>query len=101
MPKFARAQRQRAYLFLRQLRSNRPKNENAAPMNLGGNKARLAATTKELALRWRETKNYWKDAKAVQFERKYMDELFVRVEKTVTVIEKLDEVFTRVRKDCE
>ena len=70
-------------------------------MNLSGNKARLAAISKELSLRWRETKNYGKDAKSQQFERKYMDELFVRVEKTVTVIEKLDEVLTRVRKDCE
>ena len=70
-------------------------------MNLSGNRSRLSAISKELSLRWRETKNYWKDAKSQQFERKYMDELFVRVEKTVTVIEKLDEVLTRVRKDCE
>jgi len=70
-------------------------------MNLSGNRSRLSATTKELLFRWRETKNYWKDAKAEQFERKYLDELAVRVEKTVTIIEKLDEVLTRVRKDCE
>jgi hypothetical protein len=30
-----------------------------------------------------------------------MSELLIRVDKTVTVIEKLDEVLTRVRKDCE
>lgn len=70
-------------------------------MNLAGNRSRLSAITKELLFRWQETKNHWKDAKAEQFERKYLDELTVRVEKTVTVIEKLDEVLTRVRKDCE
>ena len=70
-------------------------------MNLAGNRSRLSAISKELLFRWSETKNYWKDAKAEQFERKYIDELMVRVEKTVTVIEKLDEVLTRVRKDCE
>ena len=70
-------------------------------MNLAGNRSRLSAITKELLFRWQETKNYWKDAKAEQFERKYLEELTVRVEKTVTVIEKLDEVLTRVRKDCE
>ena len=70
-------------------------------MNLSGNRSRLSAITKELSLRWRETKNYWKDAKSDQFEHKYIDELLIRVEKTVTVIEKLDEVLTRVRKDCE
>ena len=70
-------------------------------MNLSGNRSRLSAITKELSLRWRETKNYWKDAKSDQFEHKYIDELLIRVERTVTVIEKLDEVLTRVRKDCE
>jgi hypothetical protein len=70
-------------------------------MNLSGNRSRLSAISKELLYRWQETKSHWKDAKSEQFERKYMDELIVRVEKTVTVIEKLDEVLTRVRKDCE
>ena len=70
-------------------------------MNLTGNRSRLAAITKELSQRWRETKSHWRDAKAAQFERQYLSELLVRVDKTVTVIEKLDEVLTRVRKDCE
>lgn len=70
-------------------------------MNLSGNRSRLSAISKELSLRWRETKNHWRDARSEQFERKYLDELLIRVEKTVTVIEKLDEVLTRVKKDCE
>ena len=70
-------------------------------MNLSGNRSRLSAISKELLHRWRETKNHWRDARSEQFERKYLDELMVRVEKTVTVIEKLDEILTRVRKDCE
>jgi hypothetical protein len=70
-------------------------------MSLAGNKSRLAATSKELALRWDETKNYWQDAKAAEFEHRYMDELLARVDKTVTVIEKLDELLNRVRSDCE
>ena len=70
-------------------------------MNLSANRSRLSAISKELSHRWRETKNHWRDARSEQFERKYLDELMVRVEKTVTVIEKLDEILTRVRKDCE
>jgi len=70
-------------------------------MNLSGNRSRLSAISKELSHRWRETKNHWRDARSEQFERKYLDELMIRVEKTVTVIEKLDEVLTRVKKDCE
>jgi hypothetical protein len=30
-----------------------------------------------------------------------MQELFVSVDKTVMIIEKLDELLTKVRKDCE
>jgi len=61
----------------------------------------LAALSKELSLHWQETKNYWRDAKAQEFERRYMEELLARVDKTVTVIEKLDELINRARKDCE
>lgn len=70
-------------------------------MSLAGNRSRLAAVTKELSLHWQETKNYWKDAKSLEFERRYLAELFARVDKTVTVIEKLDQLLTKVRQDCE
>ena len=43
-------------------------------MSLSANRSRLAATTKELSLRWGETKNYWRDAKSREFERRYVEE---------------------------
>ena len=70
-------------------------------MNLSGNKSRLVGTTKELSLRWEETRNYWRDAKSQEFEHKYMQELLTRVDKAVTVIEKLDEILRKVQSDCE
>lgn len=70
-------------------------------MSLGGSKARLVGLTKELSLKWDETRNYWRDAKAEEFERKYLQELFIGVDKTVGVVEKLDELLKRVKKDCE
>jgi hypothetical protein len=70
-------------------------------MSLAGQKSRLAAITKELALQWSETRNYWKDAKCQEFQQRFMDDLLAGVDKTVTVIEKLDELITRVRNDCE
>ena len=36
-----------------------------------------------------------------EFERQYLQELFFAVDRTVTVIEKLDELFKKVRSDCE
>jgi hypothetical protein len=70
-------------------------------MNPSGIKSRLASLTKGLATRWNETGNYWKDAKSLEFEQRYMTELFTSVDKTVTVLEKLDEILAKVRKDCE
>jgi formate-dependent phosphoribosylglycinamide formyltransferase (GAR transformylase) len=70
-------------------------------MSLSGSKNRLVAITKELSNRWDETKNYWRDAKAQEFEQRYMVELFASVDKTITVMEKLNEVVTKVRNDCE
>ena len=70
-------------------------------MNLSGTKNRLVAITKELSKRWDETKNHWRDAKSQEFEHKYMAELFAGVDKSITVLEKLDELLTKVRNDCE
>ena len=70
-------------------------------MNLSGSKNRLVAITKELSNRWGETKNYWHDAKSQEFEQRYMTELFANVDKTITVMDKLNELLTKVRKDCE
>lgn len=68
-------------------------------MNASG--ARLSAITKELARQWQQTKEYWQDAKSKEFERKYLEDLLASVDKTVTVIEQLDKLVTRIRKDCE
>jgi hypothetical protein len=70
-------------------------------MSLNASKARLVAITKELSNRWDETKNYWRDAKSQEFEQRYLVELFANVDRTVTVMEKLNELLTKVRNDCE
>jgi len=70
-------------------------------MNLGGNKSRLVGVTRELVAQWAQTKNYWRDAKSAEFEHKYIEELIVGVDRTVMVIEKLDELLRKVKKDCE
>ena len=65
------------------------------------NRARLEGLTKELLMHWHETKAYWKDAKSEEFENKYLLELKASVEKTVTVIEQLDKLVSRIKRDCE
>jgi len=70
-------------------------------MNLSANRSRLAGITRELSVQWTETKNFWRDQKSVEFEKKYLEALFVYADKTVQVIEKLDEILKKVRSDCE
>ena len=63
--------------------------------------SRLAGLTKELRAQWMDTKNYWKDTKSQEFEHKYMEELLASVDRAVTVIDQLDKLVTKIRKDCE
>ena len=70
-------------------------------MNLNANKNRLVGITRELLLQWDETKNYWHDDKAREFEHRYIEALSQSVDRAVNVIEKLDEILKKVRSDCE
>ena len=70
-------------------------------MNLSGSKSRLTGLSKELSLRWADTRLHWRDQRSAEFERQFMQELFPRVNQAATAVEKLDELFKRIRKDCE
>jgi hypothetical protein len=70
-------------------------------VNLGGNKGRMAGLTRDILLRWGETKNYWRDAKSEEFERRFLAELDASVNRTLLIVEKLDELLKKVRNDCE
>ncbi|HEY5041764.1 MAG TPA: hypothetical protein VIK53_07145 [Verrucomicrobiae bacterium] len=70
-------------------------------MNLNGNKSRLTGLSREISLRWADTKNHWRDARSAEFEQRFMQELLPRVNKAGAAIEKLDELFKRIRKNCE
>ena len=68
---------------------------------MNANGTRLEGITKELMGQWQQTRQYWCDAKSAEFEHKYLDELFASVDKAVGVIEQLDKLLTKIRKDCE
>jgi hypothetical protein len=70
-------------------------------VSLSANKTRLASITNELSGNWQQTKEYWRDAKSEEFERKYMDELFDGVNTAITVMDQLAKLLNRIRTDCE
>ena len=70
-------------------------------MNLNGSKSRLAGLAKDISIRWSNTRIHWRDQRAAEFERRFMHELTPRVNQAVSAVEKLDELFKRIRKECE
>jgi hypothetical protein len=70
-------------------------------MSLSGNKGRLVGLTRDISLEWAETKNYWRDVKSEEFDRRFMAELSVHVNRAVLVLEQMDELLKKVRSDCE
>jgi len=68
---------------------------------MNANGTRLTGLTKELWNQWKITRESWRDAKSLEFERKYLEDLIASVDKTVAIIEQIDKVMTKIRKDCE
>jgi len=63
--------------------------------------SRLAAVTKDLWAKWQYTRESWSDAKAAEFERKFLQELVSGVDKAVTVMDQMDQLLTKIKSDCE
>jgi hypothetical protein len=63
--------------------------------------ARLETLTKDLRVHWQQTKEYWADDKSREFEHKYLEELFASVDRAVLVIDQLDKLILKIKKDCE
>ena len=70
-------------------------------MNTSANGKQLVAATKDLVRRWEETKESCQDAKAIEFEQKYLFELLAAMERAAPVFDDLDKLLNRIRSDCE
>ncbi len=70
-------------------------------MSLAANKARLGEMTKELLFRWEDTREQWRDAKAAEFEARYLRELKSDVDKAMSSMDELEKLLTKMRNDCE
>jgi hypothetical protein len=68
---------------------------------MNANGSRLEAITRELWVQWQQTRQSWADDKSREFEQKYLEELVQSVDKSVAVIEQLDKLLTRIKRDCE
>ena len=70
-------------------------------MNLSASKAKLAKSTKELCLKWEGTRVHWHDRKSQEFEKQYLAALPDSVGAALTIIDEIEKLLNKVRKDCE
>ncbi len=70
-------------------------------MSIRTSGANLARAVKDLSLQWEQTRASWRDAKALEFEAKYLEGLPHQVTRTASVIEEIDHILRKVRSDCE
>lgn len=61
----------------------------------------LAQAVKNLSLNWQQTKTSWRDGRSDEFERKYIDVLPGMVAQASAVIDDLNVMLQRIRRDCE
>lgn len=67
-------------------------------MSEGATKLQYALKT--LRTKWEEAKEGWQDQVRDDFERQFLGPIETQVEATVRGMEKLSEIFSRVKRDC-
>ena len=70
-------------------------------MNVSANGKMVVGLTKQLSVAWEETRQHWRDAKAEEFEKRFLTELISTVDRAAPVFDDLEKVLNRVRSDCE
>lgn len=70
-------------------------------MSTSGSGARLTALTKNLGAQWRQARQFWMDAKADEFEERFMRELETVANVTCAGIDNLEQLLRKLRSDCE
>ena len=70
-------------------------------MSGGEGKSTLLQAMKDLSVQWENTRAYWRDVKAMEFERKYLEGMPNLVARTSTAMDELSALIRRVEVDCE
>jgi hypothetical protein len=63
--------------------------------------ATLAQAIKDLSQKWEQTKAYWRDVKADEFEKNYLERLPNLTARTATAMDEISVLLRKVHNDCE
>lgn len=70
-------------------------------MSVKSARGALAKATRDLHVSWQQTAPHWSDARAQEFEKKYITPLSDALTSSSSIIEELDQLLTKIRRDCE
>ncbi len=62
--------------------------------------AGVAIALQNLNIAWQEVRAHWRDAKAIEFEERYLRELPSRTTQACTVLSEIDKVLRKAKHDC-
>ena len=61
----------------------------------------LASATKELSRKWNAARDEWRNAKAYEFEQKYLVDLQASVDRAGVLFNQIEKLLGQAREDCE
>jgi hypothetical protein len=70
-------------------------------MNIAGSANNLHEAVKVLSAAWQQTRNDWRDVKALEFEARFLEHLPNDAARAVAVMAEIDVLLKKVRSDCE
>jgi len=70
-------------------------------MSVKSSRGSLMKAVRDLNMSWQQTRNFWMDSKAGEFQQKYISPLPDAVNSASSIIEDLDKILTKIRRDCE
>jgi hypothetical protein len=70
-------------------------------MSASGSASSLAQAARELAVEWDQAKSHWRDLKAQEFEKTYLEPLPGYVQSSIAVMTEVELLLKKIRNDCE
>ena len=70
-------------------------------MSARASAVKLTKSTKSFLQAWHQAKTYWRDTKQREFEKNYVESLPDDISAAIRVIEEIDKILTKARRDCE
>ena len=70
-------------------------------MSARASAVKLTKSTKVFMQSWDRVKSHWQDARQREFEKDFIETLPDDVSAAIRVIEEIDRIVTRARRDCE